>query len=123
MLVVNTCPSEGDLFPCTDDLQMAFSVVLNRDVDSASVSTQFYTATGQLCAGATAASVSLTAGTPVTLTVPTVYLSLQGSSTSPECALPLKTTRIVAHLLHVNTSRGGDLVTQEFSKTYTFIHP
>ncbi len=121
-LVVTPCSVEGELFPCTGDLQMTFSVVLNRDVDRAGVSTQFYTATGLLCAAANTEVVSVIAGTPVTLTASSVYLSLQGSSTSPECGLPLQTTRMVAHLFWDN-GPAGDLLTQAFSKAYTFTNP
>ncbi len=118
-LVVNPCADEeGNLFPCTRDLQMTFSVVLNRDVDSASVGTKFYTATGQFCA-VTNTPVSLTAATPVTLTVSPVYMLLRGITT--ECGLPLQTTRIVTHLYRTNGS--GDLLTQEFPNAYTFTEP
>ena len=62
-LVVNPCPAEGDVFWCTGDLQMTFSVVLNRDVDRAFVATEFYTATGLLCAGGSTETVALTGDT------------------------------------------------------------
>jgi hypothetical protein len=124
MLVVNQCvDEEGNLFTCTRDLQMTFSVLLNRDVDRGIVWTDFYTTTGRLCAAASTRFVSLTAGTPVTLTASTVYLSLQGSATSPECGLPLQTTRMVARLFRDPSSPHQDLLTQEFSKAYTFVSP
>lgn len=119
-LVVNPCPGEGTPIPCTGDLQMTFSVVQNRDIDRARVWTEFYSATGQLCGGASTAFVSLTAGTPVTLTASSIYLS-QGGATS-QCELPAQTTRMVAHLLDWAGPR--DVLTQEFSNTYTFTgHP
>ena len=121
-LVVNPCPADGDVFPCTRDLQLTFSVVLNRDVNRAIVSTQFYTPAGVLCAAANTEIVPLTSGTPATLTASTVYLSLQGSLTSPECALPVHTTRMVAHLTQEN-GPAGDLLTQQFSTAYTFTRP
>jgi hypothetical protein len=122
-LVVNPCTSkEGDTSPCTRDLQMTFSVVLNRDVDRAGVWTEFYTTTGHLCAAANTSLLSLTAGTAATLTATSVYLSLQGSSTSPECGLPVETTRMVAHLWAEGVST-GDLLRQEFSKAYNFTNP
>lgn len=121
-LVVNPCPAEGDVFSCTRDLQMTFSVVLNRDVDRAIVWTEFYTPAGLLCAAANTEIVALTSGTPITLTASSVYLSLQGSSTSPECGLPVHTTRMVAHL-HQDGGPSGDLLKQEFTKGYTFTNP
>jgi hypothetical protein len=121
MLVVNTCPSEGDLFPCTDDLQMTFSVVLNRDIDRAIVSTQFYTTTGRLCAAANTQIASLSAGTPLALTASAVSVPLPG--TSPECGLPVQTTLMVAHLIQDGGPAVGDLLAQEFTKAYTFVNP
>ena len=121
-LVVNPCPADGGVFWCTGDLQMTFSVVLNRDVDRAFVATEFYTATGLLCAGVSTGTVALTARTPATLTASSVYVRLQGSSTSPECGLPVQTTRIVAHLIHDN-GPAGHLLNGEFSKAYTFTNP
>jgi len=121
-LVVNPCPADGDVFPCTRDLQMTYSVVLNRDVDRAIVWTEFYTPAGLLCAAANSDIGSLTSGTPVMLTASTVYLSLQGSSTSPDCGLPVQTTRMVAHLFQEN-GPAGDLLKQEFSNAYTFTSP
>ena len=60
---MNLCVEpENAPLPCTRDLQMTFSVVLNRDVDHAVVSTLFYTATGRLCAGVGTGTVALTAG-------------------------------------------------------------
>jgi hypothetical protein len=50
------------------DLQTTFSLVLNRDVARAIVSTQFYTTTGRLCAAANTQVASLSAGTPLALT-------------------------------------------------------
>ena len=116
-LVVKFCPGEANPIPCTEDLQMTFSVVLNRDIDRARVWTEFYSATGQLCAGASTAFVPMTAGTAVTVTAPSIYLSLQGGATS-QCGLPAQTTRMVAHLL--DWASHGDVLTEEFSKTYTF---
>jgi hypothetical protein len=82
-LTVNLCVEpENEPWPCTRDLQLTFSVVLNRDLDRARVSTQFYTTSGHLCAATTTESVSVTAGTPATFTASSVYLWLQGSSTS-----------------------------------------
>ena len=119
-LVVNPCVDpENEPWPCTRDLQMTFSVVLNRDVDNAVVFTSFYNATGQLCAGGSTETVALTAGTPATMTASSVYTSLQGSSTPPECGLPVQTTRIVAHLIH-DGGAAGHLLNGEFSKAYTF---
>jgi hypothetical protein len=103
--------------PCTGDLQMTFSVVLNRDIDRARVWTEFYTATGQSCGDASTAFVSLTAGIPVTLTASSIYLSFQGGATS-QCGLPVQTTRMVAHLFDWASPR--DVLTEKFSKTYTF---
>ncbi len=123
MLAVNPCPSEdGDGFTCSRDLQMAFSVVLNRDIDRAIVSTQFYTTTGRLCAAANTQIASLSAGTPLALTASTVWLLLLGS-TSPECGPPVQTTRMVAHLIQDGGPAVGDLLTQEFTKAYTFVNP
>jgi hypothetical protein len=123
-LVVNPCLEEGDWFPCSRDLQMTFSVVLNRDISRAIVSTQFYTAAGHLCATANTQTASLSAGTPLTLTAAAVYVRLPGTSTSPEmCALPMQTTRIVAHLIQNGGPAVGDLLTQEFTKAYTFVNP
>jgi len=123
-LVVTQCLEEGDLFPCTRDLHMTFSVVLNRGVDRALVQPQFFTDSGRLCGATQTAMVSLTAGTPATLTASSVYLVLQGSSTSPECLVPLQTTRLVAHLYQVNSSgEVAELLTQEFAKAYNFINP
>lgn len=100
---------------------MTFSVVLNRDIERARVWTEFYTVTGQLCGGASTAFGSLTAGTPVTLTAASVYLSFQGGATS-QCGLPVQTTRMVAHLLDWGSPR--DVLTEESSNTYTFTgHP
>jgi hypothetical protein len=62
----------------------------------------------------------LTAGTLVTLTASSVYLSFQGGATS-QCGLPVQTTRMVAHLLDWGSQR--DLLTQEFSNAYTFTDP
>lgn len=120
MLVVNPCPGEGNTIPCTGDLQMTFLVVLNRDIDRARVWTEFYTTTGRLCGGASTAFVSMTAGTPVTLTASSVYLSLQGAATA-QCELPLQTTRMVAHLYE--WASPIDVLTQEFPRAYTFIIP
>ena len=120
-LVVNPCLEEGDWFPCSRDLQMTFSVVLNRDISRAIVSSQFYTATGRLCAAANTQIASLSAGTPIALTAPAVYAPLPG--TSPECGLPLQTTRIVAHLNQDGGPAVGDLLTQEFTKAYIFVNP
>jgi hypothetical protein len=123
-LAVNLCVEpENEPLPCTRDLQLTFSVVLNRDLDRARVSTQFYTTSGHLCAATTTESVSVTAGSPVTLNASSVYLWLQGSSMSPECRLPVQTTRIVAHLFQDGGPAVGDLLTQEFSKAYTFTNP
>lgn len=113
---------ENEPEPRTRDLQLTFSVVLNRDLDRARVSTQFYTTSGHLCAATTTDSVSVTAGTPVTLKASSVYLWLPGSL-SPECGLPVQTTRIVAHLFQDNGPAVGDLLTQEFSTAYTFTNP
>src|SRR5205823_5988064 len=96
-LMVNPCPGEENPTPCTSDLQMTFSVVLNRDIDRARVWTEFYTATGQSCGDASTVFVSLKAGTPVTLAASSIYLSFQGGATS-QCGLPAQTTRMVAHL-------------------------
>jgi hypothetical protein len=124
MLVVNPCvDEEGNLFTCTRDLQVTFSVVLNRNVDRALVFTQFYTMTGRLCAAANTGIVSLTEGTPVTLIAPVVSLQLQGSATSPECGLPLQTTRIVAQLFQDPSPSSQALLTREFTKAYTFTSP
>ena len=123
-LGVNVCVEpENEPWPCTRDLQMTYSVVLNRDLDRARIFTQFYTTTGQLCAATNTELGLLTAGTPVTLTASSVFLSLQGSSTSPECALPLRTTRMVAHLNQDGGPAAGDLLTQEFARAYTFVNP
>lgn len=119
-LVVNPCPGEENTIPCTGDLQMTFSVVLNRDIDRARVWTEFYTPAGRLCGGASTAFVSLTAGTPVTLTASSVYLSFQGAPTA-QCGLPVQTTRMVAHLY--DWASPNDVLTQEFSKAYTFMIP
>lgn len=120
-LVVTQCLDEGNLFPCTRDIHMTFSVVLSRGVDRALVRPEFYTAGGRLCGATQTTVVSLTAGTPATLTASTVYLGLQGSSTPPECGLPLQTTRMIAHLWQINSNgQVDDLLTQEFSKAYTF---
>jgi hypothetical protein len=112
---------ENEPVPCTRDLQLTFSVVLNRDLDRVRVSTQFYTTSGHLCAATTTESVSVTAGTPATLTASSVCLWLPGSS--PECGLPVQTTRMVAHLFQDGGPAVGDLLTQEFSKAYTFTNP
>ena len=125
-LAVNLCVEpENEPWPCTRDLQMTFSVVLNRDVDHAVVFTSFYSATGLLCAGGSTETVALTAGTPATLTASSVYVRLQGSSTPPECGLPVQTTRIVAQLMRVNFNGPGTghLLNGEFSKAYTFTNP
>ena len=118
MLVVNPCPGEGNQVPCTHDLEMSFSVVLNRDIERARVWTEFYTATGRMCGGASTAFGPLTAGTPATLTASSTYLSFQGAET-PQCGLPVRTTRMVAHVLDWRNGQ-SDLLTQEFSKVYTF---
>ena len=123
ILLVNPCvDEEGNLDSCTRDLQMTISVVLNRDVDRAVVNVQFYTATGRLCAAGNTAVVPLTAGTPVRLTASSVYVFFQGNATSPECGLPLQTTRMVAQLLQERISPSV-LLTQEFSNAYTFTNP
>ena len=119
-LLVKPCPGEANPIPCTDDLQMTFSVVLNRDIDRARVWTEFYSTTGRLCGGASTAFVSLTAGTPVTLTATSVSLSFLGGETS-QCGLPVQTTRMVAHLW--DWASPGDVLTHEFSKAYTFTNP
>jgi len=121
-LVVNQCvDEEGNSFTCTRDLQMTFSLVLNRNVDRAIVSTQFYTATGRLCAGANTQIASLSAGTPLALTASTVVMPFLG--TSPECGLPVQTTRMFAHLIQDGGPAVGDLLAQEFTKAYTFVNP
>lgn len=124
-LVVTICAEpESEPWPCTRDIELTFSVVLNRDLDRARVSTDFYTPTGQLCASATTPElVSLTAGTPVTMTAPIVFLSLQGSSTSSECGLPLRTTRMVSRLYQEQGPTLGDLLIQELPRTYIFVNP
>ena len=123
-LVVNPCRSEeGDSFTCSRDLQLTFSVVLNRDIGRAIVSTQFYTTADHLCAVANTEIAPLTAGTPLTLTASTVSLQLLGSLTPPECGLPVRTTRIVAHLIQDGGPAVGYLLTQEFTKAYTFGNP
>ena len=123
-LVVNQCvDEEGNPFTCTRDLQMTFSLVLNRDIGRAIVSTQFYTTTDQLCAVANTEVASLSAGTPLALTASTVSLWLLGRFTSPECGLPVQTTRMVAHLIQDGGPAVGDLLTQEFTKAYTFVNP
>lgn len=124
-LVVNSCvDEEGARFTCTRDLQLIFSVVLNRNVERARVWTEFYTSGRILCGSAGTAIVRVTAGTPVTLTTSSISLALQGSLTPPECGLPLQTTRMVAHLHEDPTmAPHGDLLTQEFSRVYRFIGP
>lgn len=114
--------TEGTLWPCTCDLEMTFSVVVNRDLDRARVSTEFYTASGQLCAAGTTEMITLSAGTPSTMRAPHVRLSLQGSSTPPECGLPFNTTRMVSRLYQEGGPAVGHLLTQEFSRAYTFGH-
>jgi hypothetical protein len=122
--VVSQCFDEGNLKPCTRDLHMAFSVVLNIGVDRALVRPEFYTATGRLCGATKTEVVSLSAGTPATLPASSVFLGLQGSATSPECEFPLQSTRMVAHLWRVDSRGEVDvLLTQEFSKTFTFTNP
>ena len=116
-LTVNPCPGESNPIPCSDDLQLRFSVVVNRDIERARVWTEFYNAAGQLCAGASTPFVALTADIPAQLTGTSVYLSLQGSETSI-CGLPMQTTRMVAHLYDWASPR--DVLTQNFSNTYTF---
>ena len=119
-LAVNPCPGEGTPIPCTADLQLTFLVVLDRDIERARVWTEFYDATGRLCAGGSTPFVALTAGAAVTLTASNVYLHLRGGPTS-QCGLPLQTTRMVAHLW--DWAGPGDLLKQEFSKAYTFEVP
>ena len=107
------------MWSCTRDLQMSFSVVLNRDIDRARLGIQFLTATGMLCAAANTEVVSLRAGTLATMSASSVSVSLQGSSTSPECGLPVQTTRLVARL-YQEMGPAGDMLSQEYSKGYTF---
>jgi hypothetical protein len=46
-LVVNLCVEpENEPWPCTRDLELTFSLVLNRELDRARVWTGFYTASG-----------------------------------------------------------------------------
>jgi hypothetical protein len=92
-------------------------VVLNRDIDSVRVWTEFYTANGRSCGDASTVFVSLKAGTPVTLTASSICLSFQGGATS-QCGLPVQTTRMVAHVF--DGASPGEVLTEEFSKTYTF---
>jgi hypothetical protein len=123
-LVVTQCYEEGGLFPCTLDLHMRFSVVLNTGVDRALVQTNFYLASGRLCGATKTEMVSLTPGTPATLTASSVFLGLQGNATPAECGFPLQTTRIVAQLWRVrNTGQDDVLLTQQFFRTYTFVTP
>ncbi len=123
-LAVTRCSVEGGgLFPCSLDLRMTFSVVLNSGVDRALVQTiSILPVADMWCHQDGIASV--TAGTPATLTASSVYFGLQGSATLPECGFPLQTTRIVAQLWRVDISGLIHvLLTQEFSKTYTFTNP
>jgi hypothetical protein len=119
-LEVKACPGEENPIPCSGELELTFLVVLNRDIERARVWTEFYDATGRLCGGASTPFVALKAGAAVTMTASSVYLHLRGGETS-QCALPLQTTRMVSHLW--DWAGPGDLLTQEFSKAYTFAIP
>jgi hypothetical protein len=119
LVVISCVDEELNVWSCTRDLQMSFSVVLNRDLDRARLGIQFLTATGVLCAAANTDVVALRAGTPATVSASAVYVSLQGSSTPPECGLPVLTTRLVASL-YQEMGPAGDVLSQAYPKEYTF---
>lgn len=124
-LVVTECLEEGDVFPCTRDLDVQFSVVLDRDIDRALLRAEFYNAGGRIC-GATSTNAGqpsrLTAGTPTTFTASVVFMGLQGSSTATDCAAPMRTTRMVARLWQSDSSGViHELFTRDFSRGYNFV--
>lgn len=120
-LLVSQCDDEGFVRPCTRDLDMTFSVVLNTGVARALVRPEFYTASGRLCGATKTAVVSLTAGTYTTLTASSVFLF---SATSGNVGFHCK-RREWSRTCGWVDSKGqvSELLTQDFLRTYTFANP
>ena len=120
------CSDNWDIYSCFKDLRLTFSVRLNRNSELAIFDAEFLTSQGRVCAVSGAAPQPLFAGVSATFRTTDVYLA------SNDCfaRLPFQTTRVLIRVSDipnpsVNTVGAKtpiELLRQEFSLGYTFVH-
>ncbi len=135
-LTLHDCPvlkgvkshSTGPVW-CTDDLNLEFSIVVDRDVQQARLLLTFVTAEGRECAFAVSPSSSLASHRPTSLrTSTTEFRGLETDPSAPPnlgCeTLPTVTRSLRAQLMDVSASPSGvSMLSGAFALTYTFARP
>lgn len=113
---------------CTDQLKATFSVFLDGEAPDSTLRVVFSDGTRQ-CGSSWLPRTPLVAGTSMTISTTTVFLSseLSEGEGSPSqlvqpCNLPVTTSRIVLQLWQRGNAL-APLVAQEFAGTYTFVRP
>ena len=119
-LAVRTCQFGAVTRTCTDEWAGAFNVSLSRELQYPVLTVAFYSG-DVLCGYAADVRDRIAAGQPVTFRPTWISLSDEYGSFSQPCPLPATTTKMVAVLW--SDADWSTQVTQEFTTTYTFVHP
>jgi hypothetical protein len=127
-LTLRDCSANGWQSICTEELRLAFDVVMDRSMPDATVTVGFHD--GPLrCGESWLGSVKLDAGSRTPLSTSIVYVSYQvnegGDSpktTIQPCQLPATTTRMVIEVWDKANAR-VPVLTRDFANTYKFEQP